>query len=199
MTEGDWRVRTEELGEGRGYRVAIDQEGVEVSRGDVIAYWQDEPTFREFFNNILSGTPLDAFRWETPPVTRETLDRPFECVLLDAPELKRPADPADFAEHFRDAASGGVIEFTNLGGDAHLLVPVPDTDTDTYAHIGAFVRRASAAQRDELWRRLGEALAAGIGTQPLWPNTAGTGVPWLHLRLDTRPKYYLYRPYRSAP
>jgi len=32
---------------------------------------------------------------------------------------------------------------------------------------------------------------------PTWLSTAGGGVAWLHVRLDTRPKYYRYNPYRA--
>ena len=32
---------------------------------------------------------------------------------------------------------------------------------------------------------------------PVWVSTAGAGVSWLHVRLDDRPKYYGYQPYRN--
>jgi hypothetical protein len=37
-----------------------------------------------------------------------------------------------------------------------------------------------------------------LGEQPLWLSTAGTGIFWLHVRLDSRPKYYTYQPYRES-
>ncbi len=37
-----------------------------------------------------------------------------------------------------------------------------------------------------------------IGHTPLWLSTAGGGVAWLHVRLDSRPKYYGYSPYKTA-
>jgi NADH:ubiquinone oxidoreductase subunit len=36
-----------------------------------------------------------------------------------------------------------------------------------------------------------------VGEQPVWLSTAGMGVAWLHVRLDDRPKYYGYSPYRD--
>ena len=30
---------------------------------------------------------------------------------------------------------------------------------------------------------------------PTWVSTAGGGVAWLHVRLDSAPKYYTHRPY----
>ena len=36
-----------------------------------------------------------------------------------------------------------------------------------------------------------------VQTLPIWLNTAGGGVAWLHIRLDHRPKYYRYLPYKK--
>ena len=33
------------------------------------------------------------------------------------------------------------------------------------------------------------------GDAPTWVSTAGGGVAWLHVRLDSAPKYYTHRPY----
>ncbi|HJK90133.1 MAG TPA: hypothetical protein RMH85_01225 [Polyangiaceae bacterium LLY-WYZ-15_(1-7)] len=64
----------------------------------------------------------------------------------------------------------------------------------------AWLRAAPDALADELWRRVAEEIGrwreAGRGT--LWVSTSGGGVPWLHLRLDSSPKYYRHRPYRRA-
>jgi hypothetical protein len=37
-----------------------------------------------------------------------------------------------------------------------------------------------------------------VSASPLWLSTAGMGVSWLHLRLDSRPKYYRHRSYAIA-
>ena len=31
-----------------------------------------------------------------------------------------------------------------------------------------------------------------------WLSTSGLGVYWLHVRLDSYPKYYTYRPYKAT-
>ncbi|WP_391540805.1 DUF6940 family protein [Halomicronema hongdechloris] len=35
-------------------------------------------------------------------------------------------------------------------------------------------------------------------SRPRWVNASGLGVAWLHVRLDTRPKYYQHEPYRRT-
>ena len=116
-------------------------------------------------------------------------------MLIDAPELQRPADSGDFAEHLM--AASPVVRFANLGGDAEFVVPRPFNGPAAYPHLAAFLRHAPEAQRDALWRTVADAVDAMIGTAPLWLNTAGDGVPWLHVRLDRRPKYYRHAPYRA--
>jgi hypothetical protein len=118
--------------------------------------------------------------------------------LLDSPGLARTPDAAAFAEHFRGEVEGGVVEFPNLGKDAFMVVPCPLGPPSAYGHLAAFVREAPEAQQHALWNLVGAAMQRRLGTKPVWLSTAGAGVSWLHMRLDDRPKYYGYAPYRQA-
>lgn len=147
----------------------------------------------------LIATPFAAYRWETPAVTTETLDRPFEFVCVASPGLTPHADRAPFATHFTAARAGAdVVAFRNLGGDAVLVVPCPRSDDRVYAHLGSFMRDAAGAQHHALWREVGVQMGARVGDRPVWLSTAGAGVAWLHLRLDDRPKYYSHRAYAAG-
>lgn len=189
-----WAVQQSELPSGRGVRFEIEYSSAPATSAEVIAAWRTDATFRTFFNALLAETPFTAFRWETPGVTIATLDRPFECVLLDDPWLARRPDPTAFAEHFTQSQS--VVAFPNLGRDAVLVVPCPLADHSAYGHLAAFVRHAPGAQRDALWLAVGDAMAKRVGDRPVWLSTAGAGVSWLHVRLDDRSKYYGYAQYR---
>ena len=164
-----------------------------VTYRDVIDLWESDEAFRRYFNQLLADSPIAAFRWETPPVTEANFDRPFEFVLLPCPGLERPPDRRAFAEHFENGKS--VVAFDNLGGDATLVVPAPEGDDSAYGHLAAFVRRASEAQQQVLWTEVGRAMERCVGDKSVWLSTAGMGVAWLHVRLDSRPKYYGHRPY----
>jgi hypothetical protein len=63
-------------------------------------------------------------------------------------------------------------------------------------------RRARAGAPDPgpervLRAAIGEAIAGWSGAGPPWVRTAGLGIPWLHARLDIRPKDFRHAAYRS--
>jgi hypothetical protein len=167
----------------------------------VLRLWQADESFRSFFISLLADAPFPAYRWETPSITAATAGRQFEFVLLDAPGLDTAPDVNAFADHFRSAPAGQtVLAFPNLGNDAVLAVPCPARPADSFAHLAAFIRTADNAQKHELWRTVGAAMEqrlASLAPAPVWLSTAGMGVSWLHVRLDSRPKYYGFAPYRQ--
>jgi hypothetical protein len=194
-----WTARSESMADGRILKVAINLDSSPVSYAEVLRRWQSDAAFRSFFISVLTECPFAEFRWETPPITLATANRPFEFVLLDSPGLAQNPDAAAFAEHFSDAAAGGVVEFSNLGKDAILVVPCPNGPLSAYGHLASFVRQAPEAKKHALWELVGAAMQRRLSTKPVWLSTAGAGVSWLHVRLDDRPKYYGYRPYREPP
>jgi hypothetical protein len=195
----DWDVRG---GTRSGvWRLDVRTDSGAASFADVVAGWQGDADLRERFAAALAGAPYDAFCWESPPLTMGSRDEPFECVLVDSPALSAlPSDPTPFEGVF-DALGPGerIATFPNLGGDAVLVAPAPAPGEPPYPHLAAFVRSAPPERVHALWRAVGEAVYERIGARPLWVSTAGLGVGWVHVRLDTRPKYYRYAPYRRAP
>jgi len=48
-----------------------------------------------------------------------------------------------------------------------------------------------------IWRAVVETAETWLGRgDRLWISTAGLGVTWLHVRIDSSPKYYTHAPYR---
>lgn len=193
-----WTARSERLTNTTGWRFYVDRNAKPATFADVLQGWRSDAAFRSLFNGLLAAVSFSAFRWETPAVTAATLTRPFEFVLLDSPGLARRPDPDAFAEYCRRSPQTGVIEFSNLSGDAILIVPCQKTAPSAYGHLAAFVREAPEAQRHALWQLVGETMARRVGPRPVWLSTAGAGVSWLHVRLDDRPKYYGFGPYRHS-
>ncbi|MCA9710912.1 MAG: hypothetical protein KDK70_34040 [Myxococcales bacterium] len=150
---------------------------------------------RALLTHALAQSPHDAYFWECRPYADG--DPAFEFVLVPTTAFGRmTASPEAFEDHFYDGCLVG--RFDSLGGDARLVAPAPVGRRDIALHLASFVRHASKDQIDAMWIAVGEEISAWKSTRQttLWLSTSGLGVPWLHVRLDARPKYYTHDEYR---
>lgn len=192
-----WATVCETLEGGRVRQIAVQRDGQALRVADAVELWQQDREFRAFFMALLAEAPFAAYFWECPPVTTTMLTRPLEFVLVDSPNLAAvPPDQRAFASHFK--ADDDTATFWNLGRDALLVAPRPKVSPTAYTHLAAFTRSAPTEQQHALWQAVGTALARRVAAAPVWLSTSGLGVAWLHIRLDSRPKYYSYRPYRRS-
>lgn len=193
-----WFVKTTQL-DSTAQKVVFHEHGAPVSMRQTYELFLSNASFRETFIEQLSAVPFSAYFWETPPITTDTLDRPFEYVITNAPRLASVLpDVQAFDEHFRkDTSRAGIVTFENLGRDAILVVPRPLEKLAAYTHWAAFLRGAPRAQVHALLEAVARAVLAKASHRPLWVSTAGMGVSWLHVRLDSQPKYYRHIPYTS--
>jgi hypothetical protein len=193
-----WQSQVDPIRDGSVLRFRVLRDAEPVTYAETLDLWRSDASFRAFFNALLANAPFPAFRWETPPVTAGTADRPFEFVVLDSPGLARTPDPAAFAAHLD--SEKWVAAFPSLGKDAFLIAPCARGPASAYGHLAAFTRGAPESQAHALWEAVGRTLQERLDERPVWLSTAGMGVPWLHVRLDSRPKYYGHIPYtRLSP
>ena len=193
-----WQAEIDSLDAGRVQGIRVRRGNSLMSHADVLESLSLERQFRTFFNRLLAGSPFDACFWETPPVTRQGVGQTFECVLVDAPALAGvKADAGTFSRYFPHSEDG-VAGFPNLGRDAWLVAPCPRGPLHVYAHLAVFARGAPSEQQQAFWKGVGDAVRDRLGDRPLWLSTSGLGVFWLHVRLDSSPKYYTWQPYRLA-
>ncbi|MBT8399021.1 MAG: hypothetical protein KJO98_00975 [Rhodothermia bacterium] len=193
----EWHASTEALATGV-VRYGIAEDERPLSFSDVVDRWQTK-AFAGWFNKLLASFQHSAFFWECRPVSMSDADEPFEFVLLRARALDSvSAESGAFREHFERAGESTVLVFPNLGRDATLVVPTPAGPQHSYAHLAAFTRNAPNHQQVALWNTVGRQAAGSITEAPLWLSTCGLGVYWLHVRLDSWPKYYQFREYRNV-
>jgi len=193
-----WTMQVGDAGRPDAVRCTVRRESNPATYLEIVEAWRCDADFRSWFNAQLASASFAAFRWETPPVVTATAGQPFEFVLLGDPNLAREPEPSAFEEHFRGRFPAEAVSFPNLGGDAIMVVPRPIAPPSAYGHLAAFVRDAPDRQRHALWQAVGEAMSRRLGTKPVWLSTAGAGVSWLHVRLDDRPKYYAFTPYKTV-
>jgi hypothetical protein len=169
--------------------------GVALNFSEFLSQLKTDPTFQLWFSRLLVSCEFEAFRWECPAFTRASLPADAEFVLVHARSFAtRRANGSAFEAFFNDKNANA---FPNLSGDAIMVVPSPKTDTKIYGHLASFVRHAPSDQIQDLWGLVADETLKKISEKPIWLNTAGGGVPWLHIRLDKRPKYYHHQPYKS--
>ncbi|GAB5525323.1 MAG: hypothetical protein Roseis2KO_31950 [Roseivirga sp.] len=151
--------------------------------------------FIMFFNDLLKASSFNGYFWEVKPVNEQSLDQAFEFVLVESTRIaqKKP-DPRPFMEHLDKAVQAAA--FPNLGRNAQLIAPAISGSPKEYTHIAGFVRHAPEVQILTFWQLVGQEFGKSIGPENRWLSTAGFGVNWLHVRIDTRPKYYRYQPYK---
>ena len=192
-----WKSKRKLIENDRIHKISIFRDDKQVTYLEAIELWQQDESFRTFFISLLADTPMAAYFWETPPIS-QSIDREFEFVLIDSPKLADvEPDPSDFRQHF-ESATEEVVTFPNLGNDALLVVPCPINNIPESTHLANFLREAPESQQHLLWKTVGRSLQQKLDEQQfIWVSTSGLEVHWLHVRLDSRPKYYAYKPYKS--
>lgn len=143
------------------------------------------------WNQTWAALPFD-FEWKPVPIHPYTAEtHPFFAIVF--PAEFRPADPQDFRTYLDDlGAKAWVATFENFSGDARLVAPKA---VGEFGHIAAFCRTASEKMRRSLWMKVGEMCLEAIAQkESVWCNTHGHGVPWLHVRFDSRLKYSAFPP-----
>ena len=190
----------EQLEKGYVTKFRLFADGQPLSFREVIELWQTAESFGTLVSSLLQDSPYKAYRWETPRCCTSSWNDPFEFVLIDAPSLlTRPPNAKTYDEYFANGNADGIVSFMNHGGDALLISPTPEErEHHPYGHLAAFVRSAPESQVQALWREVGKQMASRAADSPIWLNTHGGGVAWLHVRLDRSPKYYVFAPYRSS-
>ena len=193
-----WVSQRQTIRQGWSERVFLTSAGRTLSFAEVIAGWRDNEEFRAFFIAGLAATDFPAFFWEMPPIRRghSEIDYEYVAIRSDGLEQLHP-DARAFDSKFEAPASASVVTFRNLGGDAVLVAPKKISDLESYGHIATFVRSAPIGQRQELFQTLGSAISDVLteNDKRIWISTSGLGVPWVHIRLDSYPKYYNHQPY----
>lgn len=211
-------------GGGQKYRFVTQRNSAVISYENVLVLMErGDASLLRSLTEVIKNFPSGAVFWECAPTTAKDFgDTPFEFVLLPSDRLEEvTTDIEPFQDKFREhrdspyppPSSAEVLAFHNLRRDAVLVVPNPRSGREFsdppqyYAHLAAFVRGAPPEQIAALWRAVGatmlnelheatKLLPQGVNKK-LWLSTSGLGVSWLHVRVDSVPKYYNYGPYKS--
>jgi hypothetical protein len=181
---------------GNVQKFRISKSGCELGNRQVLDLWESDNEFAEFYSAIFKKCGFGSYTWETPPISTSTLDQIFEFVILNAPKSSSTPDVDTFSEFFdRNANHHGIVSFLNLGHDAMLVVPSPLRDGANYSGLAEFFYEAPLDQQRALWKVTAHQIKLRLSEKNIWVSVVSGGISWLHVRLDSSPKYYSYMPY----
>lgn len=169
----------------------VDDDGAAFGWRQIARALTERDRFCLLWNRTWADLPFD-FEWQPVPIHPYTAQtHPFFAIVF--PAKFRPADPSDFKPYLENLeAEERTAFFDNFSGDAKLLAP---KEVGEFGHIGEFCRTASLDMARSLWQQVGKTCLEHIEQeQAVWCNTHGHGVPWLHVRFDSRLKYSTFPP-----
>lgn len=154
---------------------------------------------------------LSAYFWECAPVSSKSFNKKFEFVVIKSEALdKTTQDYSSFAEHLAklDAYGDSFVSFANKNRDAVLVIPAlmtrkwesgGKTEMFDYKNISQFTKNAPLKEQQKFWQAVASKLSQELekSKAPKWLSTHGTGVPYLHVRIDSVPKYYHFEEYKA--
>lgn len=163
-----------------------------------------EKTWKAKLDEWESGHPLTypkkitkRFFYETKVCTKD-LDTPYESKYIPDSRLEYLENyHSSFNTHLKSSTSKYVTKFPNLAGDSILIIPIPKKGKN-FTTIKDFIDNASTTQQIEFWRYVSKSIKDVLEkNDKIYVSTHGLGVPYFHLRLDTRPKYYQTQEYKK--
>ena len=112
----------------------------------------------------------------------------LKITILD----KMKEDYSSFYEYIKKSKNKYVISFNNLSNDTLLIIPTPKKNKK-FTTIKDFMDNASEIQQKYFWKYVSKTVKKLIkdGKTKYWISTHGLGVPYFHLRISLKPKYYV--------
>ena len=135
------------------------------------------------------------FFWETTPITNG--DSKYQEQFIQSKSLNSlQEDWSRFQQQLSENQTQNkyVTSFYNLSGDALLVVPIPvQTKKRNFTTLKDFVDTASTTQQKQFWKEVAKQIKnlTKNGNKKYWVSVHGLGVPYLHVRICTKPKYYV--------
>ena len=78
------------LNNGNIQKFRLKKEGRELEYREVLQLWENDEEFLNFYISIFKKCGFNSYIWETPPISTDTANQPFEFALL-IPQWPRKA------------------------------------------------------------------------------------------------------------
>lgn len=156
----------------------------------VISDWKEGANLPCYPRNIRK-----QFFWETSYIDKEMKEE-YDEKFIESERLEQQEyNPEAFLEYIENSDNDYVTSFPNLKKDSMLVIPIPRSSN--FTSLKFFMDFSSDRQYRYFWRRVAEEIENMLlEHEGVWVSTHGLGVPYLHVRIDTYPKYYQTRRFK---
>jgi hypothetical protein len=129
------------------------------------------------------------FQWNTS-VLRNDGNSKFNEKFKTNKELPKTQSSKSFREYIVKSTNKYVISFKNPSKDTLLVIPTPRPGKN-YATIKDFCDNAPIVQQKEFWMAIAKLARTQMKKEnTVWVSAHGLGVPYFHIRICNKPKYY---------
>ena len=83
-----------------------------------------------------------------------------------------------------------ILYAENLGKDSIMVIPTVRKGKN-FSNLFFFMKNADLVQQKKIWKTVSQQVKIMLKKHDkLWINTHGFGISYLHIRIDSKPKYY---------
>lgn len=151
-------------------------------------------TNEQFRNKIIKIFTESTFKyayWEFPPYSNQSSNNYAEFALIKCGSFGN-INGENFADYFKNKSDGEIVIFDNLSGDTKLItINSTNKNDQTFCHIMNFMTGSTNENKHNLLMAIGREMLKYTNSQNnMYLSTHGHGVPYLHVRICNKPKYY---------
>ncbi len=152
--------------------------------------WKDK--LKEWLNKNPLKYPKNiksSFFWETKCL--KSFNDEFEEEFIENKSLTTLSQNySSFIEYISKSKNKYATSFFNPSKTTLLIIPMP-RDNKKFTTIKDFIDNASLNHQQEFWKYVAKVIIKfKKDNKEIYISTHGLGVPYLHIRLDLKPKYY---------
>ena len=141
------------------------------------------------------------FFYETSCISKK-MNEKYKEKFIETNKFNRvKQNHSVFEKNIKKSKNKNVISFYNLSKTSLLIVPYPKKNKDktykNYKTLKNFIDNSSEEQQIKFWKKVASGIKRMLKkNDKIWVSTHGLGVPYLHIRIDTVPKYYITKKFK---
>lgn len=115
----------------------------------------------------------------------------YKEKFIKTNNLPKTQDYKLFNEYIIKSKNKYATSFYNLSKSTKLVIPMPRKNKN-FSTLNNFCKNASKTHQQQFWKLVSnEIVKYKKNNKKVFISTHGLGVPYLHIRIESNPKYYI--------